>query len=378
MDERQHPNHHGHAHSHSHGRHAHDAAPGSFGDSAGLADLLDLDIEILDACFTDVTARIRKASAEQPPRRLVDLGAGTGASTLSLLARFPDADATAVDVDPQMLARLAEKAEQRGLGARVRTVQADLDAAWPELGPADVVWASASLHHTADPLAALGEIARVLRPGGLFALLEMDGLPRFLPDDLGFGEPGLEDRCHEAMAEQTADHVHTSARTGTPCWPRRATRWSTPAPTTSASPAPTSPRPRPLSPRLPEPRPRRLAEVLSPDDLAALDRLVADDGPDSVLRRDDLIIRTTRELRWRDRPGLPEPRRTGRTGRTGRAAAHRGSPRLTAAPGKPVAAPDPQRGPTFSTPAAPPAPPHSAGRARGRRCTAGTRTESAR
>lgn len=300
MDERQHPDHHGHAHSHAHseGHHAHDDAAGSFGDSAGLADLLDLDIEILDTCFTDVTARIRKASAEQPPRRLVDLGAGTGAGTLSLLTRFPDADATAVDVDPQMLARIAEKAEQRGMGTRVRTVQADLDAAWPELGPADVVWASASLHHTADPLRALGEIARVLRPGGLFALLEMDGIPRFLPDDLGFGKPGLEDRCHEAMARKAADHV-----------PHLGADWDTVLATAGYTVVDAHTYDiRLTGADLPEAAGRYargylsrvrvgLADALSPDDLAALDRLVADDGPDSVLRRDDLIIRTTRELR---------------------------------------------------------------------------------
>ncbi|NUP33594.1 MAG: methyltransferase domain-containing protein [Streptomycetaceae bacterium] len=301
MDERQHPNHHGHAHghhAHGHGHHAHDDAAGSFGDSAGLADLLDLDIEILDACFTDMTARIREASAEQPPGRLVDLGAGTGAGTLALLTRFPDADATAVDVDPEMLARLAEKAERRGMGARVRTVQADLDAAWPELGPADVVWASASLHHTADPLRALGEIARVLRPGGLFALLEMDGIPRFLPDDLGFGKPGLEDRCHEAMARNAADHV-----------PHLGADWDSVLATAGYTVVDAHTYDiRLTGADLPESAGRYargylsrvragLADALSPDDLAALDRLVAADGPDSVLRRDDLVIRTTRELR---------------------------------------------------------------------------------
>ncbi|GII59230.1 hypothetical protein Pth03_76190 [Planotetraspora thailandica] len=36
-----------------------------------------------------------------------------------------------------------------GVADRIRTIQADLDQTWPALGPADLVWASASLHHMA-------------------------------------------------------------------------------------------------------------------------------------------------------------------------------------------------------------------------------------
>jgi len=35
----------------------------------------------------------------------------------------------------------------------------------------------------------------------------MNSLPRFLPDDIGLGRPGLEARCHAAAAELNAHRL---------------------------------------------------------------------------------------------------------------------------------------------------------------------------
>ena len=51
------------------------------------------------------------------------------------------------------LARVDTKAQAAGVGDRVRTLVADLDAGWPDLAPIDLTWASMSLHHLADPSA---------------------------------------------------------------------------------------------------------------------------------------------------------------------------------------------------------------------------------
>ncbi|WP_233549293.1 class I SAM-dependent methyltransferase, partial [Clavibacter lycopersici] len=92
-----------------------------------------------------------------------------------------------------MLARVAERAVVDGLADRIRTVHADLDAGWPALPPADVIWASLMLHEVADPARLLARARDGLAPGGILAVVEMDGPPRFLPDDLGpgLGRPGL-------------------------------------------------------------------------------------------------------------------------------------------------------------------------------------------
>ena len=58
----------------------------------------------------------------------------------------------------------ADKAAGRGLAGRVRALEADLDAGWPDLGPLDLTWASMSLHHLADPGRVLGDALAATRP----------------------------------------------------------------------------------------------------------------------------------------------------------------------------------------------------------------------
>lgn len=87
--------------------------------------------------------------------------------------------------------------------AEVTLVQADLGDGVESVrdamaAPADLVWASASVHHVGDQQAAINALASLLAPAGRLALAE-DGLPaRHLPWDLGFGAPGLEQRLDAA------------------------------------------------------------------------------------------------------------------------------------------------------------------------------------
>ena len=152
---------HGHGHGHGHG---------------DQAEVLDLDAELL----AGHTASIIDWLPITGPRHVVDLGSGPGAGTFALLARFPEARVTAVDTSIEHLKRLHDKACEQGL--TVDVVQADLDADWPDLGTPDLVWASGSLHHMADPARTLRQIHRTLAPGGLLAVIEMAGMPKFLPD----------------------------------------------------------------------------------------------------------------------------------------------------------------------------------------------------
>ncbi|HEX8868611.1 MAG TPA: class I SAM-dependent methyltransferase, partial [Lentzea sp.] len=126
-----------HAHGHGHSRF----------DEALQAEILDLDAELV----ADHTASIIDWLPVQRPRHVVDLGAGTGAGTFALLTAFPEARITAVDASVDHLRRLNARACERGVESRIHTVQADLDADWPDLGAPDLVWASASMHHMADP-----------------------------------------------------------------------------------------------------------------------------------------------------------------------------------------------------------------------------------
>lgn len=184
---------------HSHAAHGHGPV-----DDADQAEILDLDAEVLGGHLAEITGWLPVA---EPPQRIVDLGAGTGAGTLALAERFPRARILAVDSSSAHLRRLEEKAAESGAAARVRTVVADLDAAWPDLGAPDLVWASASMHHMADPDRALRAVHALLPQGGLFAVVELAGFPRFLPDTEPAESPGLEERLHEALDLQFAEHV---------------------------------------------------------------------------------------------------------------------------------------------------------------------------
>ncbi|MGY1747144.1 class I SAM-dependent methyltransferase [Blastococcus sp. SYSU D00695] len=261
--------------------------------------VLDLDAEVLG----EVTAGIvRSLPLVAPPRQVVDLGCGTGAGTFALLDRFPDAEVTAVDAAEEHLHRLQERAGERGVQARVRTVRADLDAGrWPDLGEPDLVWASASMHHMTDPGGVLARVHGLLRPGGLLAVVELAGFPRFLPADAPEDRPGLEERCHAVTDRRTAGHL-----------PHRGADWG-PALTAAGLAVVDS---RTIAVDLAAadlPAPARdavgeyalaglgrlrpaVADALSPEDLAALDRLVDPAGPGSVRRRADLGVRTERQV----------------------------------------------------------------------------------
>ncbi|MDL5158411.1 class I SAM-dependent methyltransferase [Actinomycetospora termitidis] len=272
---------------HEHGHQQHDHPQH---DHAGMAEILDLDAEVL---AEPTAALVAALPVREAPRRVVDLGAGTGVGTLALLDRFPAAHVLAVDASDDHLRRLHEKAASRGLAGRVETLRADLDAAWPDLGRPDLVWASASLHHLADVDAALHRLRDLLAPRGLLVVVEPDGFPRFLPDDAPEDRPGVERRAHEAADRRAAEHMpHRGADLG---------------PTLRAAGFTVElERKEPLAvggaavgryALLGLGRLRHgVADALSAEDLTALDRLLDPEGPGSLLRRDDLAVRTTRSV----------------------------------------------------------------------------------
>ncbi|MCW2496869.1 methyltransferase [Jatrophihabitans sp.] len=256
-------------------------------DDADYAELLELDGEVLHDYLAEVIGWVQRW-APAPTRRVVDLGAGTGTGTLALAARFPEAEVCAVDSSADRLARIAAK------DAALVTIEADLDDEWPAGDQIDVVWASLSLHHVRDPFALLARIRASLSDAGIFALVETDGPPRLLPDDLGVGRPGLEERCRAVIA---TGHAHDMPHLGADWAPRLAEAGFTVLEERVFDAAP----PRPYTAdvnRYARAYLQRIragvADRLEADDLAVLDALLAVDGAQSVLRRGDLDFRGSR------------------------------------------------------------------------------------
>lgn len=269
--------------------HGHDhVAEQAHGHDAGLADLLDLDAEVHASHLDEVIDWVGR-HAPGPPGTVVDVGAGTGTGTRALARRFPAARLVAVDSSALMLERLEAAARSQGMTDRLRVVQADLDVGWPEVGAVDIAWAASSLHHVADPDRVLRDVYTALNPGGLLVVIEMDSLPRFLPDDVGQGRPGLEARCHQAMA-QASWNWHPNWRSNL-----EQTGFEIAAEETfDIEVNPAAPSTERYARAFLSSLRSSLDDKLAADDLDILDHLLADDSPDALLRRRDLTLRSSR------------------------------------------------------------------------------------
>jgi hypothetical protein len=185
------------------------------------AQILDLDAQVLGEHIAGITAWL---PLQTPPRRIVDIGSGTGAGTFALLDRFPEAHITAVD-------------------------------------------------------ASAGHLQR---------------FPRFLPDNAPEDRPGLEERCHQASDRLHAHHV-----------PHRGADWRP----MLAKAGFTVEGERTITVNIESSRDKAvgtyalstlqrirhgIADILTPEDLAALDRLLDTHSPHSILLREDLAVHTER------------------------------------------------------------------------------------
>lgn len=284
-------------HSHPH-QHQHHCGGQAHGHEASLAELLDLDAEMLGSYLDEVTEWV----GQHAPRTVVDVGAGTGTGGLALARRFSTAEVVAIDRSALMLEHVRAAARAQGLADRLRVVQADLDVVWPQVEAADVVWAASSLHEVADPDRVLRDVYAALNPGGLLVVIEMDTLPRFLPDDVGLGRPGLESRCHETLAQANwnshPDWRPHLEQAGFEIAAQRSF-------SIEASPAPER------TGRYADAYLRRIRSALNgklaAEDLNTLDRLLTADNPDSLLRRRDLTLRGSRTAWAAHRPWPSRP-----------------------------------------------------------------------
>jgi trans-aconitate 2-methyltransferase len=97
------------------------------------------------------------------PRRIIDLGCGTGEITLALKARWPEADVVGLDSAAAML----DKAH--ALGGAVGWVQADI-ADWSPARPLDVIFSNAALQWLDGHEALFARLMHALAPGGVLAV----------------------------------------------------------------------------------------------------------------------------------------------------------------------------------------------------------------
>jgi len=115
----------------------------------------------------------RRAAAMKPAGQTVDLGCGPGYLVLQLAQAAPGLHVTGIDLADEMLVAAEAYARRSGLDERVAFKKGDVaQIPFPD-GSLDLVVSTFSLHHWSDPVRALDEIARVLRPGGAFLVADL-------------------------------------------------------------------------------------------------------------------------------------------------------------------------------------------------------------
>ena len=109
----------------------------------------------------------------EPGQRLLDVGCGPGTITADLAARVAPGEVVALEREASILDEATAVAAERGL-TNITPVVGDVYRLDVTDGAFDVVHAHQVLQHLADPVAALIEMRRVTRPGGLVAVRDAD------------------------------------------------------------------------------------------------------------------------------------------------------------------------------------------------------------
>jgi len=113
--------------------------------------------------------------------RVLDLACGDGFYTRRIAERLGSGGfITGVDINLAYLSEATEEAALQSGRAKIDFVAASFDRLPFPDDTFDLVWCAQSLYTLPDPVVAIRHMARVLRPGGLVALLENDTLHQVL------------------------------------------------------------------------------------------------------------------------------------------------------------------------------------------------------
>jgi SAM-dependent methyltransferase len=126
--------------------------------------------EYFDRAIAGHDRPFQAAAAIQPTDRVLDVGCGSGQDTRDAARTARSGSALGVDLSGPMLDYARKAAETEGL-TNASFLQADAQIYRFEQASFDVAICRTSAMFFADPVAALSNIARALRPGGRLVLL---------------------------------------------------------------------------------------------------------------------------------------------------------------------------------------------------------------
>ena len=114
-----------------------------------------------------------------PGMTLLDCGCGPGSITLGLAEVVSPGEVVGIDLEPKMIERAKALARENQI-TNVNFAVADINNLPFDEGQFDVVFSSSVLEHLVDPVNALKAIHRVLKPGGLTAIVKTDWAHPFI------------------------------------------------------------------------------------------------------------------------------------------------------------------------------------------------------
>lgn len=143
---------------------------------AGRYDLLNRVLSLgIDRSWRKRT--VRALALDDGPRRVLDVATGTGDLAIEISRAHRNATVIGVDPSVRMLDIGRHKMNKRHLETRVTMVTGDAQRLEFGDGSFDAATIAFGIRNVPDRMAGLRELARVVRPGGKIAVLEL-GEPR--------------------------------------------------------------------------------------------------------------------------------------------------------------------------------------------------------
>ncbi len=140
-----------------------------------------------------------------PDAKVADIGAGTGYFAVRLARAVPKGAVTAVDIEPNMVAYLTERARSLGLTNMTAIKGSESSPNLPE--PVDLVIVVNTYHHIGDRLAYFKRLAGSLKPGGRIAIIDQnDKAPRGPPKHMRLSMETIDGEMKAAGYARIASH----------------------------------------------------------------------------------------------------------------------------------------------------------------------------
>jgi len=119
---------------------------------------------------------------KQNKLKIVDIGCGSGASTLTICENL-NADITAVDLFPEFLEILEDRATEKGLNKKIKTTPCSMDDLPFDENSLDAVWSEGAIYNIGFKK-GIEYFKRFLKPKGILAVSEITWLTNNRPEEL--------------------------------------------------------------------------------------------------------------------------------------------------------------------------------------------------